>query len=329
MTKSLKLIFTLSLLITLIWGCEENTKTINSTDPLDINLVRFDQQLMSLESKEDLQDFLEKNPWYSKSLYRAFPEDTSFISHLFEIISHPGSRAFYQETDSIFGNYESLRQEFGKAFANIKQTYPDFKVPSVYITFTGLENDLFVGDSIVIISSEAFAGPSASYRPDQPEYIQLRYQPEYIVPTVVRLMAGPYIENNPGGELLNDMIFFGKSFEFTKAMLPETPESQIIAIPDSSLEGNWYNQDIIWAHFIDKQLLYEQNRRVKEKYIGERPKVPEIGPSCPGRVGQWLGWRIIDKFRTENPKVSLEELLKIKDPQEILRKSKYRGLVEE
>ncbi|WP_055145623.1 gliding motility protein GldB-related protein [Jiulongibacter sediminis] len=312
-----------------LFSCGEDSEKSSEAPEAEVKFVRFDKELMSLQSKEELQSFLAENPWYSKSLYRAFPEDTSFVSHLYDIISHPGSRAFYEEVDSTFGDLSDLKAQFGKAFGNIKATYPDFKVPSVYTTFTGLENDLFVGDSIVIISLEAFAGPEASYRPDQPAYIQNRYQREYIVPTVIRLMAGPYIESNAGSDLLNDMIFFGKSFEFTKAMMPGVADSLIIALPDSSLQGNWYNQDIIWAHFIDKQLLYEQNHRTKEKYIGERPNVPEIGPACPGRVGQWLGWRIIDKFRTENPDVSLQELLKIKDPQEILRESKYRGLVEE
>lgn len=312
-----------------LFSCGGNHRNDSTPADVDVKLVRFDQELMSLQSKEELQAFLNQNPWYSKSLYRAFPDDTSFVNHLYDIISHPGSRAFYQEVDSTFGDLSDLKSQFSLAFGHIKASYPDFRVPTVYTTFTGLENDLFVGDSLVIISLEAFAGPEASYRPDQPGYIQNRYQRQYIVPTVIRLMAGPYIESNAGSELLNDMIFFGKSFEFTKAMMPGVADSLIIALPDSSLQGNWYNQDIIWAHFIDNQLLYEQNHRTKEKYIGERPKVPEIGPACPGRVGQWLGWRIIDKFRTENPNVSLQELLKIKDPQEILRKSKYRGLVEE
>lgn len=112
-------------------------------------------------------------------------------------------------------------------------------------------------------------------------------------------------------------------------MLPGVADSLIIAMPDSSLISNWYAQDLIWAHFIDRELLYEQNPRVKEKYLGERPTTAEIGPSCPGRIGQWLGWRIVDKFRTENPDVSFKELMQMEDAQEILRLSKYRGIVEE
>ncbi|MDP5120498.1 MAG: gliding motility protein, partial [Spirosomaceae bacterium] len=68
--------------------------------------------------------------------------------------------------------------------------------------------------------------------------------------------------------------------------------------------------------------------RVKERYIGERPGVPEIGPACPGRIGQWLGWRIVQAYREENPNSSLADLMKITNAQEILKGSKYRGNIE-
>jgi hypothetical protein len=308
-----------------IFSCKSG-KEQTSAEPLSIE--RIDKKLMSFHNKGELQKFLDENPWYTKELYRVFPEDTAFVSHLYYIISHPGTKVFYNEVDSTFGDLSDLKKEISGAFEKIKEHYPSFKAPKVYTTFTGLENDLFVSDSTIIIALEAFVGPKAMYRPDQPNYILSRYQKQYIVPAIVRLLANSYISTSHEGTMLNDMIYFGKSYEFTKTMLPNTSDSLIISLPDSSLVSNWYAQDLIWAYFIDKQLLYEQNQKVKEKYLGERPKTPEIGPKCPGRIGQWLGWRIIDKFRTENPDVSFEELMKMTDAQEILRKSKYRGVVE-
>jgi hypothetical protein len=323
----MKIPFSLLFLISsfAIFSCNSEKKEASQES---LSIERIDKKLMSFQSKEELQKFLNENPWYSKDLYRVFPDDTAFVNHLFYIISHHGTKAFYSEVDSSFGDLSELKKELETAFTNIKELYPDFKTPKVYTTFTGLENDIFVSDSTIIIALEAFVGPTAMYRPDQPNYILSRYQKQYIVPAIIRLLANSYISSSREGTMLNDMIYFGKSYEFTKTMLPNTSDTLIISLPDSSLVSNWYAQDLIWAHFIDKQLLYEQNQKVKEKYIGERPKTPEIGPSCPGRIGQWLGWRIIDKFRTENPDVTFQELMNMTDAQEILRKSKYRGEVE-
>ena len=321
--KTALFLFTFTLIMAAC-GKEKDNQEENTVD-----IIRFDKQLMSVSSKEELAGLLQKNPWYTKDLYRVFPDDTAFVSHLYYIVSHPGSRAFYQEIDSTFGDLSDLKADFAKAFAHIKSIYPEFKAPKIYTTFTGLENDLYVDDSTVIIALEAFGGPKATYRPDQPNYILERYQKPYIVPAVIRLLSNSYIASTSEISMLNDMIYFGKSYAFTKEMMPDTPDSLIMGLPDSSLTGNWYAQDLIWAHFIDKKLLYEQNQKVKEKYLGERPKVPEIGSACPGRIGQWLGWRIIDKFLKENPDVTFAEMMKIKDPQEILRKSNYRGQIED
>jgi hypothetical protein len=307
-------------------SCESNKGGRISTE--SVTIERLDKELMSFKEKSELQNFLNDNPWYTRELYRAFPDDTAFVSHLYYTISHPSTKAFYQQVDSTFGDLSNLKEELGKAFANIKALYPSFNPPKVYATFTGLENDIFVSDSTIIIALEAFVGPQAIYRPDQPNYILSRYQEPYIVPAIIRLLSHSYIQSSGAGSMLNDMLYFGKSYEFTKTMLPGISDSLIISLPDSSLVSNWYAQDLVWAHFIDKKLLYEQNPKVKEKYLGERPITPEIGPMCPGRIGQWLGWRIIDKFRTENPEVTFEELMIMTDAQEILRKSKYRGEVE-
>ena len=75
--------------------------------------------------------------------------------------------------------------------------------------------------------------------------------------------------------------------------------------------------------------LYETNDRVKEKYLGDRPKVIEIGEDCPGRIGQWLGWRIVSRYRTENPSISLIDLMENANARDIFEKSKYKGQKED
>lgn len=297
---------------------------------LNVELVRFDKELMAVKNKEELQGLLKKNEFYCKALYRAFPDDTAFVSHLFYLTQHPETKNLYSESAAFFGDMEDLKKEFESAFKHIKHYYPNYKAPKIVTTFTGLENDLFVSDTVIIIALEAFVGPKAKYRPQQPDYILARYQKPYIVPTVMKFLSTSFIKtNSKDPSLLADIVFFGKSFEFTKSMMPYTADSLIIGYPDSTMKKTWFAQDLIWAHFIDKKVLYEQSPRIKEVYIGERPNVTEIGPQCPGRIGQWLGFRIIQKYRTENPSLTLQQVLENDNAQDIFEKSKYRGEIEE
>lgn len=307
-----------------ISSCGENKPTV------EVKIRRFERELLAVKSQDEMAALLLKNEDIVKSLYRTFPDDTAFVSHLYYLSSHPETRKLYDQTQNTFGELEDLQKQFKEAFKNIKADYPEFKEPKIVTTFSGLENDLFVSDTLIIIALESFLGPKALYRPDQPNYILKRYSKEYIVPTVIRYLSNSYNKLDPKDQsFLADMLFFGKSLEFTKEMLPNTPDSLIIGYSALELTETWSAQDLVWAHVVDKNLLYNPNPHLKEKYFGERPAVAEIGPKCPGRIGQWLGWRIIQRYRTENPKVTFQELMANANPAEILRESKYRGQIEE
>jgi hypothetical protein len=297
---------------------------------VSVKIRRFEREIMAVKSQQEMASLLQNNESIVKSLYRTFPDDTAFVSHLYYLALHPETRKLYDQTQQEFGELTDIQKEFETAFANIKSVYPDFKKPKIVTTFSGLENDLFVSDSLIIIALESFLGPKALYRPDQPNYILKRYSKEYIVPTVVRYLSNSYNRLDPKDQsFLADMLFFGKSLEFTKEMIPSAPDSLIIGYTAAQLTETWNAQDLVWAHVVDKNLLYNPNPHLKEKYFGERPSVPEIGPLCPGRIGQWLGWRIIQRYRTENPKVTFQDLMANDKPAEILRESKYRGQTEE
>jgi gliding motility-associated lipoprotein GldB len=323
--------FFLLILSVFIISCNKNAEKPDVEDiKVSVNIERFDRQLMAVKSKEELQTLLKKNQTYIHSLYRTFPEDTAFVSHLYYLITHRETRALYEQTQVHFGELTDIKKEFESAFRYIKSYYPDFKEPKIVTTFTGLENDIFVSDTLVIIALEAFVGPTAKYRPQQPDYLLERYQKPYLVPTIIRFLSNGFIKmNDSDRSLLADMVFFGKAFEFTKAAMPETPDYLIIGYTEAKMKEVWDAQDLVWAHFVDKKLLFEQNFRIKKKYVDERPNVPEVGPDCPGRIGQWLGWRIVSRYRTENPSVTLQELMKDNDAQKIFKDSKYRGQIEE
>ena len=84
-------------------------------------------------------------------------------------------------------------------------------------------------------------------------------------------------------------------------------------------------QGEVWEHFIDNSLLFKKDEVTKTKYVGERPKTPEIGPACPGSIGRWLGWRIVDQYWKQNPKVTLTKLMTDPDYNSLFLKSGYRG----
>ena len=105
------------------------------------------------------------------------------------------------------------------------------------------------------------------------------------------------------------------------------PDSLLFGYTTQELvETNAFQQQV-WEHFIDKKLLFNNEQAVKNKYVGERPKTPEIGPACPGSIGRWVGWRIVDTYWKQNKKISLQQLMSNSEANQLYLASGYRGEV--
>lgn len=309
----------------------QNSETIDTSNiSVKVDIQRFDEAMMQLKTKEQIKDFLLKNTKFVNQFYQTTPDDTALINRLFLIHNNPDTQAFYEDTKKSFGNLADLSKQLETAFKHIKFYYPDFKEPKIITSFTALDLELMVSDDMIVIPLETFLGPKARYRPQYPFYLLQRFDKPYIVPSILTILSKKYnaIDQNDRS-LLGDMVYYGKSYEFTRAMLPDVADSLVIAYADSNMTKTWNSQDLVWGYFLDNKLLYETNDRIKDKYLSDRPKVQEIGNDCPGRIAQWLGWRIVSRYRTENPSISLIDLMKNPNARDIFEKSKYKGQLED
>jgi gliding motility-associated lipoprotein GldB len=294
---------------------------------IDVTFERLEQKLFSAETTGEIKSFLEENKLVAE-YFLPFPEgtpDSAKINKLFELISNDGLQKLYQESRQNFGELTGLQKQFESAFKHIKYYYPEFKAPKIQTIVTGFGRDLLVTDSLIVIGLDYFIGNKASFRPDAPAYILRTFQPEYIVPKVVLLMSQQYNQINPQDKsLLSDMIYYGKSYEFTSHMLPQVHDSLLLEYSSEQLTQSDENRDVIWGHFVDKQLLYETSYFTKTRYVDPRPYTAEIGAKAPGAIGRWLGWEIVKAYMREQ-KPTLQQLMKTDNAQTIFVQSKYKG----
>lgn len=123
--------------------------------------------------------------------------------------------------------------------------------------------------------------------------------------------------------LLAEMIYYGKSYYFTEQMMPCLPDSILTGYTEEELAIAEENDQLVWSHFINRELLFETSHMIKPRYIGERPQVAEINSKIPGRIGRWIGWQIVQNYadKTDAP---LTQIMNSADAQEIFTQAKYK-----
>jgi len=321
------------MLMTWISSCNTNDQEVPVVDGIEveIDIKRWDHEIFELTTKEQVAGFLRENPMYNHHFLQAdqYPHDSLVVNYLNAFVSNPASKVLQQEISSVFGKLEPLKGDLEKAFRYLLYYYPETTIPKVYTAVSGFAgNDLFVSDSVIIIGLDYYLGEQATHRPlEFPQYILKRYRQEYIVPSIFLLWSSGLNKTEMEDKtMLAEMVYYGKAYHFTRQILPFKPDSLLIGYSGAEIVEVNQHQDVIWAHFIEKQLLYETSHFTKKKYMDERPKTLEIGNKCPGRIGEWLGWQIVEKYTNEQ-QISLPDLMEISDARQIFTQSNYKPQV--
>jgi hypothetical protein len=292
----------------------------------------LEDSLPAIQSKTQLVGFLTRHPVMRDVFFNrgSAPSDSAFIRELYYRFTNPHIDTLLMETHRVFGDGTDLKNEFEKAFSILKYYYPHFQPPSIQTVITGLESDVFVSDSLVIVGLDYFLGNGARYRPNMFEYMLKRYDKNFIVPSVMLLMGidGRFNQVNPEDKTaLADMISYGKAYYFAKQMLPCTPDSVLIGYTRQEMEGSRRFESMIWSRLVEDQVLYSTSHLIKQKYIAERPKTLEVGEQCPGRIATWVGWQIVRKFMETHPETTLPQLMEMQNASQLFRESGYKPQV--
>ncbi|GMQ31373.1 gliding motility lipoprotein GldB [Algoriphagus confluentis] len=319
--------------VLMVWmgSCQKKTQecALNAEllgEPMGLEITRLEDEFFQAKTPLDFAYLLDKYPEFADQFLEQdlYLSQDSLISNLVQVHGDPGLRSLYDSVKVEFGDISWLETDLENAFRYIRYYFPDFKAPKVYTFVSGFGSDLLVSEDMLVIGLDYFLPSDHSFQPDLPIYIAERYQREYLVPMIVLAISSRYNQTNPQDKtLLSEMIYYGKSYHFVKSILPCTSDQFIIGYTPEEIEECWSNEEYIWSHFVENELLYETNPFEIRKYIGEAPFTDAISTKAPGRLGRWMGWNIVDDYRM-NQQVDLAILMGESDAEKIFRQSEYR-----
>jgi len=304
---------------------------------IQLDFIRFDRLLAEAKNIQEIDSLLKKNPEITIGYFHCVPEKIPFLAKdLFALFQNPELKSFYEQSQKReFYGGSQLEIDVKAAFQEIHNQFPQTKVPKIRTVFSGFGGigsefavqHLYVTDTLIVVGLDFFMGKKGKYHPPNVyEYQMRRLEPKAVVGQIVLQYSAFFNQQDSEDHtLLSDMIWYGKGFVFTKKILPALPDSLLFGYTAKELAETEAFQSEVWEHFIDNSLLFKKEEYIKAKYVGERPKTPEIGPACPGSIGRWLGWRIVDLYSKQDNKINLPKLMANKEANKIFLASGYRG----
>lgn len=318
-------------LLLLLSSCGTSQCREDAPDPISVDLTieRTETELFESKDLKEVYDFLQKYPELAQQFWHnyQYPNDQILARQIFMQVSHPTVKdTVYTESIKAFEASPDFEASLEEVIGRLKAYFPEAKTPDVKTAITVFYNDLVVSDSLIIIGLDHFVGAKSTYAPPvdlYPEYVLRRYNYEHLPSLISFFLAGQFVSPGEENSLLSEMIDFGKTYYLASRLQPCAPDSVIIGFTDQNMVDIGENREIIWANFVENQILYTTDHQIKKKFLDERPNVYEIGEKCPGRIGAWVGWEIVEEYMANND-VSVQELVRETNHHMIFEKSGYK-----
>ena len=332
-------------IVLVLFSCGNDSRPDVSDIRMDIGLNRFDQDFFALDTNNitpGLQELDRKYPNFL-SLYFEFLSPINFMvqqqgrSYNEAVLEYYRFvKPLHDSVQSRYKNLSAVEKDLEEGFRYVKFYYPSFRTPAVYTSVESLnpENPQEIYGAVyyhdtLIISLQMFLGKDfEGYDPTRYfDYIRRRFEPEYIVPNSIRAVTGfIYKDTSDEASLIEQMIEKGKQWYLMDHFLPNVHDSLITLYTGRQVEWCERNEGHIWASILTNNPdLYTVDKVPISTYIGEAPFTQnmESTNSSPGNIGQWVGWRIVEKFAAANPGMSPAEVVQIRASR-IFQEAKYR-----
>jgi len=305
-----------------------------SDSNLKIEIKRLDKDLFAIDFndapnsisqlKENYGDFFIL--YNSRVLNLGNSNNPAYPEYLISFLTDYSINNIYEKTMLVFQDITPIESEINKAFRYYHYYFPDHKIPAIYTFIGGFNQSIVVADSILAIGLDKYLGSDCDFynRLETPKYMQVNMHKAKIPTDALRSWAlTEFVYNDSIDNLVNNMIYHGKIQYFLDAMFPETPDTLKFGFTNQQLEWCIKNENQMWNMLIDQKLLFSTDYMTINKFINPAPFTSGFPHESPGRAVVWLGHKIIQKYMTRHPKITLEQLMANNKYQKILSESRY------
>ena len=305
-------------------------------EAVEVDIVRFDSAQLAVRPDSVKQDIVHLYadyevfmPMFVEGILRLPVEDTAYLCEMYSNFLTDTTMGFAQTNalaQSMFADISKLQKSLNIGFSRLHYLYPEWEIPTVYLFVSGFNSSVMYYENIMGVGVDMYLGS------DYPYYNQVVYnyqkqtmRKECVAGDLLNMYIAyqiPY--NSKYNRLLEHMIFRGKQMFLLSQLLPDEPAWEIIGYSKEQWDWCKKYEQAIWNRIMEKRDLFKTESSVLSSYMNEGPFTAEVTQDSPGRLGLWVGWRIVESYMHSNQDITIHDLMAEGDAQKILEQSYYR-----
>ncbi len=294
----------------------------------DLQFERYEDVLFNLDTADFQQELMRV-----QNDYRVFLggdlNNPNAVKYLKDFATDPFCMNLYYKVKNAFPDLKEVEPMVEDVLARFHHYYPDIELPQkAYTCITGINYDeppIQVIDNHLVISLDWYLNRDEVY--DQigmPKYFQVRTSPVTIAKDVANRLYMYYLyEWRKQGQIVGEMVFYGRLNYFIEALCPAMPDSILLGYSSSQWHWAVENEGQVWADIVGSRRLYDAGLDAYMMYFGDGPFTQAYSNEAPSRLGEFFGLNIVRSYASIHD-TPLQELMRRKDLQNIFQDSGYK-----
>ena len=222
--------------------------------------------------------------------------------------------------------FQTLKSDLTDAFKRYRYYFPTDTIPQIIAFVSRFNNPCFTVTDHIGIGLDMYLGKDSEYyeRLGLPEYRRMLMLSAKIPSDAFYAWGSQHFPYNDSVDnVLSHMIHEGQLMYFVDHMLPEEPDTLKFGFTHEQMKWCKNNEEQMWTSLVENKLIFSQDPMEIRKLTGIAPFTVLFTRESPGRAAVWTGWRIVKAWADRNPGLSLPDIMKERNYQEILRQSRY------
>lgn len=299
------------------------------TEPYDLEFDRYEDVLFNLDTADFQAELLK-----IQDRYRVFLggdlSNPNAVQYLKDFAIDPYSISLYHKVKTAFPDLKQVEPMVEEVFAHFHHYYPGIELPKKAFTcITGIHPDeppVQIIDNQLVISLDWYLDGDEVY--DQigmPRYISLRTNKETLAKNVAEQLYMNYLyEWRKQGQVVGEMVFYGRRNFFVEAMCPAMPDSVLLGYSSDQWQWAVDNEGQVWADIVGNKRLYDAGLDTYMMFFGDGPFTQAYSNDAPSRLGEFFGLNIVRAYVSNHDDFDLKQFLERKDLQNIFQDSGYK-----
>ncbi|MCM1484392.1 MAG: hypothetical protein NC043_08645 [Muribaculaceae bacterium] len=280
-------------------------------------IIRMDSVIMALSGRPDLSvaDSIANRyrPAVNALMVMAGTEGKMAAdSFLIGYASSDAMRVFGADIRRRVPPLDGVEREIGESLGKLQRMDSAMSVPSVAagVVIPYMQSVVRV-DSVLLIGLNHYLGADYEGYAGFDGYKRVLKEPTRIVYDAVEaVVAGerPY-RGGPDATVLSRMLYEGALLNVLLSVIPGADEASVLGYGGEQMRWAHDNEGKIWEAMASRDMLYSTDASLAARLVAPAPGTPVVHQEAPGRIGRFIGLRIVEQYCRNNPDVSPADLL--------------------